>query len=372
MQQPLGAESESQHMNSPVPGASEQSVEITQPVRRADVLSFPTPAATSTTPTANQIASSLVLAQGLTKKFANETAVSDLNFAVPPGLIFGFIGPSGCGKTTTVRLMTGIYQPTSGAVTVLGQSPQNFTADTRKALGYMPQQFVMYPNLSVWENLNFSASLYGMGLRRSKRFRELLDFVELTEHRNKLARQLSGGMQRRLALAASMVHDPQVLFLDEPTAGIDPVLRRKFWDYFAVLKQRGRSLFITTQYVGEAAYCDLIAVMAAGRLLMVETPEGLRQRAFGGDVVELRTANPSDYRLVQQLRQLPFVTGPVSLVGEDSIRVTVNDAGTAIPELMEWVGAQNVDVQTVEKFEPPLDDVFVELVRREGNDASHA
>jgi ABC-2 type transport system ATP-binding protein len=224
---------------------------------------------------------------------------------------------------------------------------------------------VLYPNLSVWENLNFSASLYGMGLLRGKRFRELLEFVELYEHRHKLGRALSGGMQRRLALAAALVHDPQVLFLDEPTAGIDPVLRRKLWDYFHVLKQRGRTLFITTQYVGEAAYCDYVAVLAAGRLLMVETPDGLRQRAYGGDVVELCTTAPVDYHIVQQLRQLPFVTGPVTIIAESAVRLTVDAAGTAIPELLAWAASQSLEVQTVDKFEPPLDDVFVELVRRE-------
>jgi len=357
-------------METPVSPAPDQALEPTQaswPVRAADD-TLPPPARTRlpAPPVVGAAAGpSVVVAQNLTKKFGSEAAVSDLTFSVPPGVIFGFIGPSGCGKTTTVRLMTGIYKPTSGSVTVLGQSPAAFSAATRKALGYMPQHFVLYPNLTVWENLNFSASLYGLGLRRGRRFKELLTFVELYEHRHKLGRALSGGMQRRLALAAALVHDPQVLFLDEPTGGIDPVLRRKLWDHFQALKQRGRTLFITTQYVGEAAYCDLIGVMANSRLLMVETPDGLRQRAFGGEVVELRTNTPADYRTVQQLRQLPFVTGPVTLVGETTTRLTVQAASTAMPELMVWAAAQNLDVQSIEKFEPPLDDVFVELVRQE-------
>jgi len=348
--------------------------QVTSPVAPAIDETQPVPRATVSAPAAPPppapAVASLVVAEGLTKTFGNETAVSDLNFAVPPGLIVGLIGPSGCGKTTTVRLMTGILKPTSGRVSVLGQSPTAFSAATRKALGYMPQQFVLYPNLSVTENLNFAASLYGMGLRRGRRFKELLAFVELTDHRHKLARSLSGGMLRRLALAAALVHDPQVLFLDEPTAGIDPVLRRKLWDHFQALKQRGRSLFITTQYVGEAAYCDLVGVMANGKLLMVETPDGLRQRAFGGDVVELCTQAPVDYQTVQQVRQLPFVTGPVTITGEAAVRLTVDDAGTAIPDLMAWAAANNIAVQTVEKFEPPLDDVFVELVKREPANAA--
>src|SRR5690242_11554624 len=197
---------------------SNPSIEDTQASR--PVVATPTPAAPAAPPSPRTV----VQAQALTKKFGAETAVSDLNFTVPEGSIFGFIGPSGCGKTTTIRLLTGMYKPTAGQVRVLGQSPKHFSAATRAALGYMPQHFVLYPNLSAWENLNFSASLYGLGLFRGKRFKELLDFVELTEHRHKLVRQLSGGMQRRLALAAALVHDPLVLFLDEPTAGIDPVL----------------------------------------------------------------------------------------------------------------------------------------------------
>jgi ABC-2 type transport system ATP-binding protein len=266
--------------------------------------------------------------------------------------------------------MTGVYRPTSGRIRVLGQNPGHFSASTRKRLGYMPQLFVLYPNLSVWENLNFAASLYGMGLNRGRRFKELLEFVELTGHSHKLARQLSGGMQRRLALAATLLHDPQVLFLDEPTAGIDPVLRRKLWDYFQALKERGRTLFVTTQYVGEAAYCDLVGVLANGKLLMVETPAGLRQRAYGGDMVELCTQAPVAYRLVGPLQQLPFVTGPVRAVSDTAVRLTVSDAGAALPELVEWARAQAVELDTVDKFEPPLDDVFVELVKREPSDAA--
>jgi ABC-2 type transport system ATP-binding protein len=309
----------------------------------------------------------LISATALTKTFGDEAAVRDVTFEVPPGVIFGFIGPSGCGKTTTIRLMTGIYAPTSGTVTVFGQDPQHFSPANRARLGYMPQQFVLYPNLSVWENMNFAASLYGMSWGRGRRLREMLQFVELDEHRHKLARSISGGMQRRLALAATLAHDPQVLFLDEPTAGIDPVLRRKMWDYFGELKGRQRTLFVTTQYVGEAAYCDLVGVMSEGRLLMVETPEGLRHRAFGGEAVDMEASRPFDYATVAQVRRLPFVTGPVQVVGETTLRLVVDDAGTAIPELTEWAQAQNLPLNSIEVYAAPLDDVFVELVGRERN-----
>lgn len=306
-------------------------------------------------------------AKKLGKKFGEEAAVREATFHVPQGVIFGFIGPSGSGKTTMVRLLTGIYQPTEGEVTVLGRHPNDFTRGIRSRIGYMPQLFVLYPNLTVWENLNFAASIYGMSLfRRGGRLREVLDFVELYDHRGKLARDTSGGMQRRLSLAATLVHQPDLIFLDEPTAGIDPVLRRKFWEHFKELQKDGKTLFITTQYVNEASYCDLIGVMAEGRLITVDTPDGLRHSAFGGEMVDVQTKGALDYRFEHLLDELPFVRGPVIRTGHNSVRIKVNDAGTAIPDLMEWSQRQNLEVDSIEEYLPPFDDVFVELVEREG------
>jgi ABC-2 type transport system ATP-binding protein len=304
----------------------------------------------------------VIQAHGLTKKFNGEAAVLDLNLDVPRGTIFGLIGPSGCGKTTTVRLMTGVYLPTAGQVSVLGTSPAHFSPHTRRQLGYMPQQFVLYPNLSVWENLNFSASLYGMGFNRGRRLKELLEFVELYPHRNKLARSISGGMQRRLALAATLAHDPSIIFLDEPTAGIDPVLRRKFWGAFQSLKARGRTIVVTTQYVGEADNCDLVAVMVAGRVVVVDTPDGLRWRAFGGEMVDLQAAGPIDQAAVGELRALPYI-GRIQFLNESTLRMIVSDAGTVVPAVLDWAKARNWPIRSVEKYAPPLDDAFVELVK---------
>ena len=276
----------------------------------------------------------VIQARGLTKQFQQEIAVEEVTFDIPRGKIFGFIGPSGCGKTTTVRLLTGIYKPTAGEAMVLGRRPAEFTRSVRAKIGYMPQLFVLYPNLSVWQNLNFAASIYGVSLRRNLRLKQALDFVELGEHSSKLIRQISGGMQRRLSLAATLVHDPEILFLDEPTAGIDPVLRRKFWDHFKELQNEGRTLFVTTQYVGEAAYCDYVGVMAGGRLLMVETPAELRRRAFGGEVIDLRTNEQLTADHLQYIRDLPFVRGEVKRLDETSLRLIVDKASTAIPALM--------------------------------------
>jgi ABC-2 type transport system ATP-binding protein len=306
----------------------------------------------------------VIQASGLTKEFGDQVAVKDVVLQIPQGTIFGLIGPSGCGKTTTVRLLTGVLKPTSGQVTVFNEEPGKFSPASLRRIGYMPQHFVLYPGLTVWQNLNFSASLYGMGLRRGEAMQRLLDFVELAQHRHKSARDISGGMQRRLALASTLVHNPRLLFLDEPTAGIDPVLRRKFWDYFKDLQAEGRTLFVTTQYVGEAAYCDLVGVMDEGRLVYMETPAGLRHRAYGGDMVDLRATGSLDRRVIDALTEQDFVQGRVSRLDGSSVRLVVNEASTAIPALMDWAKAHSLAVASVEEYSPPLDDVFVELMRR--------
>lgn len=307
----------------------------------------------------------VIRTQGLTMRFGQETAIEDVTFDVPRGKIFGFIGPSGSGKTTTVRLLTGFYKPTAGKVLVLGHSPADFTREVREKIGYLIQLFTFYPELTVWENLNFAASIYGMSLHREARLNELLQFVDLAEHKRKLTRNLSGGMKRRLSLAATLVHNPELLFLDEPTAGIDPILRRRFWNHFQELKQQGHTIFVTTQYVGEAAYCDYVGVMAGGHLLLVDTPEGLRRHAFGGELVDLCTKERLTYKDLRELRRQPFVHGKVTRLDEtNTVRLVVSDASTAIPALLNWCRQEYVTVESVEECLPPFDDVFVELVKK--------
>ena len=308
----------------------------------------------------------IIYAQELTKSINNKTIVDGLNLEIPAGVIFGFIGPSGCGKTTSVRLLLGIYTPTSGDVEVLNRKPQKFRRADRAKIGYMPQQFVLYPDLTVWENLNFAASLYGVPLQRNERLKDLLELVELTGHEKKKVRNLSGGMQRRLSLAASIVHDPKLIFMDEPTTGIDPVLRRKFWDYFQQLKAEGHTMFVTTQYVNEAAYCDYVGVMANGRLLMVETPEGLRRRAMGGDIIHLQTAQVLTETQRTELANQPFVKdSKVTRMRGQGIEIVVDDASVALPLLLDWCHEQDIVVESASEHMPLYDDIFVELIRQE-------
>jgi ABC-2 type transport system ATP-binding protein len=299
--------------------------------------------------------------------FGPQAGVFDLSFRVPKGTIFGLIGPSGCGKTTTVRLLTGLHAPDPGDIDVLGQSPAHFTAETRERIGYMPQRFVLYPNLTVWENLMFVASLYGMGyLRRRKRLREVLELVELADVRKRLTHHLSGGMQRRLELACALVHNPTLVFADEPTAGVDPILRSKFWHYFRTLRNIGHTLFITTQYIGEATYCDLVGIMRQGRLLYLDTPDGLRRKALGGEVVRLvvdeeHTIETSS--LLKRQNMVRMLRGSVEHPG--TLYVHVDDAGASIAPLVNLLNEHPaIRLFQIEEYHPPFDDIFIMLLQR--------
>jgi len=306
----------------------------------------------------------IIWVKDLAKQFGEQTVIRQLDLIIPRGLIFGFIGPSGCGKTTTIRLLTGVYKPSGGEAHVLGKIPSKFTPRDREKIGYMPQHFALYPDLTVWENLRFAASIYGVGSGRRARMRQLLQFIELDEHRRKLVRHISAGMQRRVSLAATLVHRPELLFLDEPTAGIDPVLRRKFWDYFEELRHGGTTIFVTTQYVSEASYCDLVGIMVEGNLLAVDTPDGLRRRAMGGEVVTLKTQEYFAAIHISMIDQLPIVQAKTVRAGENEVHIVVNEASTAIPALIEWCAEHHLTVDSIQGYTPPFDDVFVALIEK--------
>ena len=242
-----------------------------------------------------------VSCSGLTKSFNGDAVVRDVALNIAEGSIVGLIGPSGCGKTTTVRLLVGLLEPTAGTATVWDTTSTALSAAQRQRIGYLPQIPALFPDLSLWENLSFHASMYGLRMRRRRRLHHVLEWVELDEHRKKKVREVSGGMQRRLALAAAFVHDPMLLFLDEPTAGIDPILRSTFWEQFREMRDEGRTMCVTTQYVGEAAYCDYVGVLSDGELLLVDTPENLRKAAFDGEVVDIELSRAVEAAEVEQL-----------------------------------------------------------------------
>jgi ABC-2 type transport system ATP-binding protein len=307
------------------------------------------------------LADSIISASGLTKRFGPSAGVFDIDLDIASGLIVGFIGPSGSGKTTTIRLMTGILAPDSGRVVVLGADPTGFDTRTRGRIGYMPQESILYPHLTLRDNLDFAASLYGMPYRRSTQIERMIDFVALGDAVDRLPSQASGGEQRRLMLASTLIHQPDLIFLDEPTAGIDPVLRRKFWDRFEELGEQGRTLVVTTQYVGEAAYCDYVAVLARGRILSFDTPEGLRRAAFDGELIDLTFENPPDSTDLASLDGA-LTRHPVQWIDSRTVRVVVEDAGAAAPRLTKWAEQRGMTLEKAESYLPPFDDVFVHLV----------
>jgi ABC-2 type transport system ATP-binding protein len=306
----------------------------------------------------------MIEVNNVSKVLGSKTVVRDLTFSVQQGEIFGFIGPSGSGKTTTVRLLTGVYHPTEGQVLVMGIPPTHPSRHVHNRIGYMPQLFVLYPNLTVMENLQFVAGLYGLNpLTKGRRIRQMLQFVELWDARHQLASNISGGMQRRLELAASLLHNPPLLFADEPTAGIDPVLRGKFWEEFRRLRNEGRTLFITTQYVGESEYCDRVAVIRKGRIVALDTPVQLRRAAFGGDVIDIQSEDLSP-AAIMTLMQLPVVKD-VRPVSRNEVRVYVDEAGAAIPALLDVLNSGNCTVNRIEEYRPSFDEVFIELMKRD-------
>lgn len=303
-----------------------------------------------------------VVIDHVTRRFGEDVAVDDISLTVPAGTILGVIGPSGAGKTTTVRMLTGALGPSEGSVRVLGEDPVRFRRRTREKIGYMPQLFTLYPDLSARENVDFVASLFGILWRtRHRRSREVLELVDLWDARGRRAGELSGGMQRRLELACALVHNPSLLFLDEPTAGIDPLLRNRIWEELHRLRDAGRTLIVTTQYVNEAEACDTVALISGGRLIALAPPEGLRRSAVGGDVVEVETAAPFTGA---DLRDLELVLD-VEQVDPTHLRVIVEDAAAAVPDVVEAIRDRSGEVTSAREARPSFDTVFATLVERD-------
>jgi ABC-2 type transport system ATP-binding protein len=312
-----------------------------------------------------------IVARGVTKDFGEGAGIHDLDLVVPKGSILGLVGPSGAGKTTTIRLLTGALEAQSGEIRVLGSDPRRFRRATRERIGYMPQQFTLYPDLSAGENVDFVASLFGMlWWRRRRRVREVLKLVELDDVRNRRASNLSGGMQRRLELACALVHEPDLLFLDEPTAGIDPLLRRTVWEELHRLKGTGRTLVVTTQYVTEAEECDIVALVAEGRLIAHDTPDQLRRDALGGDMLEVETTLPFDPEVIADRDGVRRVTTR----GLRNFWIAVDDGAAMLPVIDDLVSSAGGEVVAAREIRPSFDEVFATLVQRErgmtGDDAA--
>jgi len=301
------------------------------------------------------------------RSFGDVVALEDVSLEVPAGSLVGVIGPSGAGKTTALRLLTGSLRPTSGSARVLGEDPTIFRERTRERIGFMPQDVALYEDLTVRENLDFVASLFGLlWPRRRRRIRAILSWLELTEARNRRASRLSGGMQRRLQLGCALVHDPDLVFLDEPTAGVDPLLRQTIWAELRRLRGDGRTLIVTTQLVADAEECDTVALIAGGRLLALAPPDDLRRQAFGGELLEVETGSMID---AEQLAADPLVVSDplvdaVRQAGPRRLVVVSPDAASATPGVIDAVERAGGSVTSIGESRPSFDEVFGELVGR--------
>ncbi len=260
--------------------------------------------------------------------------------------------------------MTGLLAPTSGEASIGGTPAVDLTSSQRARIGYLPQTPALFPDLSLMENLSFHASMYGLPLRRKQRLHDLLEWVELIDDRAKRVTDASGGMQRRLALAAAFVHDPDIVFLDEPTAGIDPILRDKFWTQFREIASTGKTLVVTTQYVGEAGMCDEVGLLSDGELLLMDTPKNLRTAAFDGEVVDVVTTRPLSQAEVDRLAAHEFVVGDIERIDVSAVRLVVDHAERAIADLTAAFDEIGVGVVEASEHEVDYDEAFVRVVQR--------
>jgi ABC-2 type transport system ATP-binding protein len=296
----------------------------------------------------------------LTKQFDHFTAVDHVSFALEQGEIMGFLGPNGAGKTTTIRMLLGLTSPTSGRATVLGLDVVHQAAAIRQRIGYMSQRFSLYNDLTVAENLAFFGGIYGVrGKRFSQRAQYVLDMAGLSGRENERAKNLAGGWRQRLALGCAILHEPDVLFLDEPTAGVDPVSRREFWRLLYVMSEEGRTIFVTTHYMDEAEHCHRLAFIQRGRLVGLGSPEAIKTEKMRGQVLEIDCALPQ--QAIEVLRSMD-ASGEVSLYGT-LIHVVVEDAGAYRAQIEHALRDAGIAIRSIDVIAPSLEDVFIASVR---------
>ena len=289
-------------------------------------------------------------------------AVRGINLTIGKKEIFGLLGPNGAGKTTTLRMIMGLLLPTRGEIYVQGHDVVRNPAIVREYIGYVPQFFSLYSDLTVFENLRFYASLYGLSSSIAlERIRFVMDVVGIRRYKDVLAGNLSGGYKRRLELAVALIHDPPILILDEPTAGVDPPIRRAFWEMFRDLKKEGKTILVTTHYMDEAENCDRLALISYGKIIAEGKPREIKRMTYGGDLVRIRIRGSAD-RIINSLP----VKKIVDVVSGDNyveIRAIVDDYSVRLPDIVEYLSSENIDVLLTEQVPVTLEDAFIELVK---------
>ena len=305
----------------------------------------------------------IIWTQHLTRDFGKTHAVVGLDVSIERGEIFGLVGPDGAGKTTTLRLLAGLLNISEGAASVIGFDLQRHAESIKPKIGYMAQQFSLYGDLSVWENLDFFADLYDVtGPARRERTDRLLEFARLTEFRDRRAANLSGGMQKKLALACTLIHEPDILLLDEPTTGVDPVSRREFWDILTELHLNGTTIVVSTPYMDEAERCQHVGLMYEGQLIVCDEPQRI-QAQVAGELIELR---PDDApRAREVLSNAPGVL-EMQTYG-DLLRVFLDSATKRLPDIEALLHAQHVGYRDLRQTQPRMEEAFVSLIEHQEN-----
>jgi ABC-2 type transport system ATP-binding protein len=294
----------------------------------------------------------------LVKTFGAFTAVDHVSLQVRKGEIFGFLGPNGAGKSTTIRILCGLLTPTSGRATVSGFDVARDTEKIRRSIGYMSQKFSLYDDLTVEENIDFFSGIYGVPRAvRAERKAYVLEMANLAERRGALTRTLSGGWKQRLALGCAILHDPPVLFLDEPTSGVDPIARGAFWGLIHDLSETGHTIFVSTHYMDEAEYCNRLALMYRGKVIALGTPAELKHEMAGQTLMQLDSTDP--LATMRALHDMPGVSDVAVFGG--GLHVTLADAGVA-STIREKLGA---GLKNLQQIEPSMEDVFVALIEAE-------
>jgi len=307
-----------------------------------------------------------VLTKDLTKVFGDFVAVDHVSVETRRGEIFGFLGPNGAGKTTTIKILCGLLTPTSGHGWVAGLDVSKDYEQIRKQIGYMSQKFSIYIDLTVRENLEFFGGVYGLNAAtKARRIDWALEMTGLADKAEMMTADLPLGWKQRLALACAVLHTPPIIFLDEPTSGVDPLSRRRFWDLIQTMSQQGVTVFVTTHYMDEAAYCNRLALMSAGRIIALGTPHELKTDWMTEAVIEVECADPA--QAVEVMREDPIFS-EVAVFGH-LLHIVAEDADAAIARSAELLDAAGIPVTRVEAVTPVLEDVFVTLTSREQNNS---
>lgn len=302
-------------------------------------------------------------ALNLVRRFGEFAAVDGVSFAVSEGEIFGFLGPNGAGKSTTIKMLCGILAPTSGELWVGGIDVKAFPEEAKHQIGYMSQKFSLYEDLTVGENIEFYSGIYRLPkLSKKERMQQVFEMAGLTEEKERLAGELAGGYKQRLALGCALLHDPPIIFLDEPTAGVDPISRRRFWDLIAQMAANGKTIFVTTHYMDEAEHCDRLALINAGRIVASGTPSELKQAQIGQTLLEVSTSAPiRAFGIVKRA----FPEASVALFGVN-LHLTVADWSSAEKNLRQLLNSQGIVVEAVTPISFSLEDVFCRVMEPGG------